>query len=151
MIGVSSATLKRRLASTISCVYWTQKTSSLFLVDATLERGRQGELRAALEEIIERFAREPIPDAAFNRARRLIASGHLFSFETTGGASSQTGYYYTLTGSMNFLDAYLERLAAATPAGVQSAFRELLNNSEWVEVAVGPENGGGARNGAAAR
>ena len=114
----------------------------MFLVEATCEPEKQQALREATLELIDGFAAKPIPDEQLNRARRLIASAHLFSLETTGATSVQTGYYYVMTGGVDFLDRYLERLEAVTADQAQAAFRSLLERYEWVEVSVGPKANG---------
>ncbi|MBI1785796.1 insulinase family protein [Candidatus Sumerlaeota bacterium] len=129
---------KRRLASSIGCYYSMQRYDSIFMVSATCEPKQREEMSGAIRGELDRFAREPIPEAQFNRAKRLLASAQLFSFETTGGASSEIGYYYTLTGGTEFMDEYQARLARVTPEEVRAAFAELSGGSDWIEVTVGP-------------
>ncbi len=133
---------KRSLASTVSCHYSTMRHGAGFMIDATCERAKQAELREAVEAEVARLGEEPIPPADLNRARRLLTSAHLFSFETCGSASSQTGYYHMLTGGIDFLDSYLDRLAAATPESVRAAVTAVLADGDWVEISVGPEASG---------
>ena len=133
---------RQRLASTIAFYYSTHRHSSLCMVDATCEPEKQKELRAAIDEILDRFVNEPIPEDQFNRAKRLLTSGHLFSFETTGAVTGQIGYYYTLTGGTEFLDHYLDRLDEVRIEDVQSAFAESLEQYDRIEVSVGPEANG---------
>ncbi len=129
---------KRRLASTIGCYYGTHRRDSIFIVVATCIPGKRDELSRAVREQLERFASEPISADQFNRARRLLASGYRFSFETTGGASSEIGYYRTLTGGTDFLDRYLERLDSLTPDETRQIFADCLQQNEPIEVSVGP-------------
>lgn len=130
---------RQRLASTISCHYWTQRYASTFMFDVTCAPERQAAVRKALDAELRRFVDEPIPEEQFRRAIRLTASGHLFSFETTTAASSQLGYFQTLTGSTDLLDEFLERLARVTPDDVRTAFSRMMEKAQWVEVSVGPE------------
>lgn len=133
---------KRRLASSIACYYATQNLASLFMIDATCEPAQQAELMKAIRESVARFAEAPIDPAQFERARRLLLSGHLFSFETTGGASGQTGYYHVLTGGPEFLESYTERLERVTAEEVREAYRSIVERFEWLEISVGPEMNG---------
>lgn len=133
---------RRRLASTVSCYYSTHLHGSVFMVDATCEPEKQAELRAAIEELVGRFLAEPISKDQMTRARRLIGSSHLFSFETTSGAAVQTGYYHLLTKGTEFLDHYDERLQEATPEQVQRTLADALGNNPWVEISVGPSSNG---------
>lgn len=130
---------KRQLAPTISCHFSQHRHESLFIVSSACEPARVDELSKAVRETLNRFANDPIPADQFNRARRLLGSALLFSLETTGGASSETGYYYTLTGGTRFLDSYLDQLDALTPEAVQSAFADMLRRYEFIEVTVGPK------------
>lgn len=130
---------RRRLASTIACYYSTHRYASAFMVDATCEPSNKEKLREAIDDCLEKFSSEPISSEQFERARRLLASGHLFSLETTGSCSVQTGYYYNLTGDFDFFEDYLDRLNALTPEDVKHAFETLRSDYEWVEVSVGPD------------
>lgn len=130
---------RQRLASTITTAYWTMRYGATFMLDATCLPEKRTALRSALDAELEKFAAAPVADEQFRRATRLLASGHLFSFETTGGASSQIGYHQTLLGDTDLLDHYLERLAAVTPQDVRAAFGRLMDRARWVEVSVGPE------------
>jgi len=135
---------RRRLASTISCAYGEHRHACVFSVDATCAPEFKAPLRQAILAVLERYAREPMAEAALHRARRLLAAGHLFSFETTGSTAGQVGYYTLLTGGTEFLDTYLDRLQHVTAREVHAAFAELYEAAAWVEVAVGPTSGDGA-------
>jgi len=130
---------RQRLASTVSCHYWTQRYASTFMFDVTCAPEKKAAVRQALDAELERFVKEPISEEQFRRAIRLTASGHLFSFETTTAASSQIGYFQTLTGNTDLLDDFLERLAKVTPEDVRAAFSHMMEKAQWVEVSVGPE------------
>ncbi len=129
---------KRRLASTVGCYYSTLRQGSVFMAVATCEPKQKSELSIAIRAAISELAEKGITEAQFHRAKRLLASAHRFGFETTGGASSEIGYYYTLTGNSDFIDGYLERLESATAKDVQRALATMLKTSEFTEVSVGP-------------
>jgi predicted Zn-dependent peptidase len=63
--------------------------------------------------------------------------------ETTGGAAGNIGSYFTLTGATDFLDRYLDRLAAVNIDHVRAAAAETIRPDELernlVEVSVGPD------------
>lgn len=130
---------ERGLASTISCHLLNNRHESVFLVWASCKPENRDELVAAIREHLDRFAAEAVSAEQLNRAKRLIRSGHLFSQETTGSMSSELGYYYTLTGSTEFFDGYLDRLDALTSEDVQLAFKDMRERYELIEVSVGPE------------
>jgi predicted Zn-dependent peptidase len=136
---------KRRLVSSIECHYATQRLGSIFMIDATCEPERREAAFAAIRETVGRFAAEPIDAEQLHRAKRLIRTGHLFSFETTGSASGQTGYYYNLTGGTEFLEGYLDRLDRVGARDVRAAFAAMLDRFAWIEVSVGPNSGGNGK------
>lgn len=136
---------RRQLCSSISSYYPTHAGDSMFVVAATCQPAQRAGLRAALMEELERFAAAEPTEDQMRRALRLQASAHRFSMETSGGASSNVGYYYTLSGDVEFLDGYLERLGRVTSAEVRRATAAVLGAGDGpmaervVEVAVGPE------------
>ncbi len=135
---------KRGLCSSIGCSYPTHLRGSLMVVVATCLPAQLEPLRAALIEELRAFAAEPPAAPALERARRMIASAHRFSLETTSGAASGVGFYYTLTGGTSFFDNYLERLEAVTAEQVREATAEVLRpqaiESALVEVSIGPND-----------
>lgn len=134
---------KRGLCSSISAYYPTHMRDSLFAAIATCEPGQCEALREGVYEVIEAFTKTPPKREVFERARRLLASGHRFSLETSSGVASALGYYYTMTGSTAFHDDYLEHLAALTPERVCECFAEQCTPRPMREImtslAVGPE------------
>ena len=134
---------KRGLCSSISTYYGSQRGDSLFVVLASCLPSQRGPLREVLLEELRKFASVAPTVADFERARRLLASAHRFSMETSGGAAVNAGYYYTLTGSTEFLDRYMDRLEATTPQTVLENAQEILPagapETKMVEVAVGPD------------
>lgn len=138
---------KQGLCSGIMSYFPTQMRDSLFVVAATCRPDQVDPLRAALAEELEGFAATAPDEAAMRRALRLMSSAHLFSMETSGGATSNIGYYYTLTGGTAFLDDYLERLEAVTADQVREAMRGVLglDGEGWalsdamVEISVGQD------------
>ncbi|HOR28025.1 MAG TPA: pitrilysin family protein [Candidatus Sumerlaeota bacterium] len=133
---------KRGLCSSINSYYPTHAHDSLFVFVATCQPGQREGLRGALLEELRRFAAEPTPPPAMKRARRLLASSHLFSMETSSGAASNIGYYYTLSGSTEFFDSYLEKLEALTAEQVSAATARVIHperlEESLVEISVGP-------------
>jgi predicted Zn-dependent peptidase len=136
---------KQGLCSGIMTYFPTQRYDSLFVVAATCRPDQVDPLRAALCKELEDFAAEEPTPSAMKRALRLMSSGHLFSMETSGGATSNIGYYYTLTGGTDFLDGYLERLESVTPGQVSQVMRGVLGldgsgrslEETMVEISVG--------------
>ena len=60
------------------------------------------------------------------------------SVTATTGASQTPGSYYTLTGSEEFEQEYLERLAKVRPADIKRVARRYFTPSRCVSVEVRP-------------
>ena len=134
---------KQKLCSSIGTHYATHHHDSLFVAVATCLPEQLDALRKGLVDELERFAAEPPPEAQMTRARRLLSSAHRFGMETTGGAATNIGYYYTLTGGNAFLEQYLERNEQVTADQVREATVETVRPGAvvetMVEISVGPE------------
>jgi predicted Zn-dependent peptidase len=137
---------KQGVCSSIGSHFPTHLRPSFFLVSATCRPDQRAALREALARELRRFAVEQPSGPAMERARRLLAAAHRFSMESSGGASGNLGYYYTMTGGTEFLDRYLDRLAAVTPAQVSETFARWTRpdalDETLYEVSVGPSGAG---------
>lgn len=140
---------KRGLCSSIGGFYPAHRHDSLFVVIATCMPEQRADLRKALAEELNRFAEGEPAANQFRRGQRLLGNAHLFSTETTGGASTTIGYYYTMTGGPDFFDNYMDELQLVTPARVHQATRAIVPEGELtdalVEVSVGPAGNGVAQ------
>lgn len=138
---------KQGLCSSIGCHYPGHLRGSLMVIVATCLPEQRDPLRAALLSELRAFAADPCDGPNLERAHRLINSAQRFSMETTGGAAGNIGSYYTLTGSTEFLDTYLDKLAAVTADDVRAAATETIRPDELdrllVEISVGPEGESG--------
>ncbi len=134
---------KQGLCSSIGCHYPGHLRGSLMVIVATCLPGQRDRLREGLAGELRDFAADPGDGPNLERARRLLNSAQRFSMETAGGAAGNIGSYDTLTGSTEFLDTYLDRLAAVTADDVRAAAIETLRPAELdrllVEISVGPD------------
>ena len=133
---------KRGLCSSIGLHFPTHLRRSLIVAVATCLPEQRQPLRAALLDELRAFAAAPPDPRAMARARRLLAAGHRFSLETSGGVTSQLGYFQTLTGDVSIVDDYIALLEAVTPEQVVDAAREIFQPASIEaivnEVSVGP-------------
>lgn len=115
---------EKRLVNVISAGFPTHRYESLFYVMATLDRDKteaaSGEIRQVLHDLCDR----PPTTEEMNKAKRIIRNQFYFSTETNSGQSSTIGYYYTLTGSTEFLETYIENLDKVTAEELQSVARK---------------------------
>jgi predicted Zn-dependent peptidase len=128
---------EKKIVNSIGGGFPTHKFESLTYVNATLE---EENLDLVIEEIHAEVARlwtHPPTPAEMAKARRIIRNSFIFGMETNTGQSSTIGYYFTLTGSTDFLEHYLDRLDAITSEQVAQVVQQYLKN-EGVSVTVIP-------------
>jgi len=131
---------KQGLVSSIGASYPTHRHGSLFAIFATVPVEHLEVYREALLAELERMREKTVDREALNRAKKLLMNGHHFASETTGGAASSLGYYYTLTGSPAFEERYVERIAAVEADEVREAARRVLDPAQAVWVTLVPRS-----------
>ncbi|OPZ11440.1 MAG: Peptidase M16 inactive domain protein [candidate division BRC1 bacterium ADurb.BinA364] len=134
---------KRQLATSISASYPTHRYDSLFMIFATTPPEKLDGCRLAIEEQLDRARNELFSKDEIQRAKRLLVNAHLFSKETTDGASSVLGYYYTLTGGLEFEEQYQKRAEAVTAKDIREAARRIFDPSKAVYAEIHPKASGG--------
>lgn len=132
-------TVKERkgLVSSISAGFATHRYPGMVYA-AAMPAGE--DVQAALDEIwqvMRELATDSPTESEMAKARRVIRNGLLFGMETNTGQSSTIGYYYTLTGGMDFLNQYLARLDGLTADDVAAVARDFFA-TEPVTVIVEP-------------
>jgi predicted Zn-dependent peptidase len=131
---------RRRIVTSISGAFPTHRHDSLLAVIATLEPERLDEYRAALEEELARLRDKKLPSKELRRAKRLLINAHRFSKETSTGAASVLGYYYTLTGSTGFEADYVDTVESVTAQEVLEAARTVFDPTQAVWVVLRPKS-----------
>ena len=132
---------KRRLASSIHAGLSTSRHPDLFYVFYTCEEEKRPALETAVFDQLDRLAQSPPAPEVLNRAKKLLTNAHAFSLETTGGQSSAIGYYYTVSGSVDFEKQYAEGVNAVTAQQVQElAGKWLATRASASRVVIRPKN-----------
>lgn len=116
----------KELVSSINVSYATQKLDSLFVVVATLDPKNLEATEKAILKEIQKVARHAVPGKELAKAKRMISNGYYFSTETNAGQAGIFGYYYTLTGSIEFERKYLEGIQSITAEDVKEAASHYL-------------------------
>jgi zinc protease len=130
---------RRQLATSISVHFPTQAYDSMMMVLATLKPEKSGEYREALNGELATLAKKKLTGEELDRAKRLLINAHLFSQETTGGAASVLGYYYTLTGSLDFEADYIKTVESITAGEVRKIAKRILDPDKAVRVELHPK------------
>ncbi|MGI8905601.1 MAG: M16 family metallopeptidase [Candidatus Sumerlaeaceae bacterium] len=104
----------KRLVHSISGGYPSHKFDSFFYVIATLDQENVETAATEITRTMRQLATSPPTPDELAKAKRIIRNSFEFGMETNTGQSGTIGYYYTITGSTEFLETYLERLQAIT-------------------------------------
>lgn len=114
------------LVTSISAGYSTHREPGLFYVMATGDRARLDDAIAEIRSIFRQLADGPPPAKELEKAQMIINTHFHFSTETNTGQSGTIGYYYTLTGAMEFFEQYLANINSVTARDVQDAAARYL-------------------------
>jgi len=130
---------KRRLANSIHMGYSSSRYPDLFYVYFSCDESKRAELEQAVYEQFDRVIQSPPPPEALHRARKLLANSHAFSLETTQGQSSSIGYFYTITGDIEFEKNYIEGVSRVTAEQVQDLARKWLATRDTTRMIIRPK------------
>ncbi len=132
-----------QIAQNVSAYQNSQALSSYFLIRATPQPGHTvDELKAVIDEEIEKLRNEPPTDHEIQRAINQIESSFYSRIERVGGfygKADQLNRYYTDTGNPDWFNEDLARYRAISPADVRAAVQEFLPADRRVELTVMPE------------
>lgn len=137
---------EKRLVNSISAGFATHRYPGMNYAIATPADAEPSQIVSETWQVMKDLATTPPTEAEMAKARRVIRNGMLFGMETNTGQSSTIGYYYTLTGSNDFLNQYLERLDALTADDVAQVAKQYFER-EPVTVIIEPQTAtdGGAK------
>ena len=84
---------ERQLVMDIDCSFSLQKDSSMFTINAWLERDNLAMVEGIISDRLERLQHNLIPEAEIARAKRQLINDYIFSTETPNQLASIYGYY----------------------------------------------------------
>jgi zinc protease len=132
-----------QIAQNVSAYQNSQGLSSNFLIQATPRPGHAPEeLRAVIDEEIEKLKSEPPTEHEVQRAINQIESSFYSRMERVGGfygKADQLNRYYTDTGDPDWFNEDLARYRALSANDVRAAAQEFLPADRRVELTVVPE------------
>lgn len=134
---------EKRLVNTVSAGAPTHRYDSVFYVMATLDRENADGAVAETAAVLHELATSPPSPEELAKAKRILRNGFQFGMETNTGRSGLIGYYYTLTGSNEFLERYLNRLDEVMAEDVSVVVGKYLRGEPSV-VIIEPAGEGAA-------
>jgi zinc protease len=145
--GKSSRLQKRlvmdeRVAQSVMAGQQSQSLAGMFMVVATPKPGVPVErIRAAIDEELERIARDGPTPEELQRAKNRVEAQVIFGLEPVGGFGGRASHlnsYYWERGDPGYLGKDLERLRVLTPEDVRAAAARYLPKDRRVALTVVP-------------
>lgn len=118
---------EKRLVHSIGGGFPTHRYDSFFYVIASLEQPLLESARSEIVAEMRRLVTSPPTPQEMAKAKRMTRNSFHFAMETNAGQTGTIGYYYTITGSTEFLDTYLERLDSVTPQDIARVAEKYFN------------------------
>jgi predicted Zn-dependent peptidase len=117
-----------RIVESIDLDLHPMECGSLALLEAVCEEGELLEVRQAIQQVWLEVMEEPIGEAEWWRARRLVANNYRFALESPGGVAGMIGNSH-LWGRRQPLSAPLRELERWNPQRLQEEALRLLDPS----------------------
>ena len=118
--------VERELASRVSASAPSLREPFLFYLSATARPGTTAEkLEAAILAEVERITEAPITDEELARAKSRVEADFVFQTTSVSAQARQIGSW-AMIDDWRFLQTYLPRIRALTPAEVQAVARKYL-------------------------
>lgn len=116
---------ERRLVSSISANFLTQRDAGALTVQATFEPGREDQVRDGILDEIARLRDAPLSDAELAQAQRSLLASYLFTAQTNSGRADALGFY-SVIDSFGYDTDYVAHVESVTAAQVQAVARKYL-------------------------
>jgi len=133
---------RRRLARSVAFYPLPTEVAATFLLTATARPGVEaGELEAAIDEHLERIAREPLAEEDVERARRQLLTDHFDQLQTLERRADLLCHFATFFGQPSAVARESERYLALDAEDLQRFAARYCRRERRAVVAVVPENG----------
>jgi len=121
---------EEQLVSSVQAFIYPLRHSGLFVIFATMDRGRVPAFRKAIIEEIEKLRNEPIGAAELKKVQTMLKADFQFSNETNADIGYALGMYNTI-GMLDRVTLYEKSIEAVTPEDVMKHARSVLDPSSY--------------------
>ncbi len=145
------ALVQQGIASSAGTSNPSHRDPFVFTVTATAATGVTAErLETAMLAELERVKNEPVSAEELQRARSQVEAAFIFGADSVSEQANQLGYWET-THTWRYLETYLDRLRALSPADLQRVARKYFTEDTRTVGHFIPTGGGAAPAAAPAR
>jgi len=132
----------RRLATDVAAGQSSRELVSQFQVVVTVAPGqRAGEVRAAIDEELDRLRTDGPTEDELERGRARAESAFVYRLQSLGGSggkADQLNSYNVFRGGPDYFDADLARYLSASRDSVHDAVRRFIDPARAIELTVVP-------------
>lgn len=93
----------------------------------------------AVQLVLEQAKRQTLDADAVQRAKTQMRVNQLRELQETQNVAASMATDFLSTGDAHFMDKYLQRIAAVTPAELQAAARKYFDNQRLIKTVMLPE------------
>lgn len=129
---------EKKLVYAIDASFITQKGTGFFLIGAEGEAKKIEESRKEIKKIIAETIQGKIDHKQLTRAKELIKSGWLFSYETNDGQAGQLGYFAAVN-KWTMLRNYLSLVEKISVQDLRNVLKTYFVGQEFSSLIAYPE------------
>jgi zinc protease len=130
---------ERGLVNGVGASNMSYQHQGLFCLSANLHSENLETVEQALLEHVDRLQNELVPVAELRKVATQVANHYIFGNETPSSRANAYGYYQALTGSIDPVFSYADRIRALTPQDLQAAAQQYLSTQAYGVVTIKPE------------
>lgn len=128
---------KRKLVSSISANYLTQRDGGVLTITASFDPSRVDEVRDAILEKVQDLRQAPRPADEIRAARQSLLASYLFDAQTNSGRADALGFYNTID-TYKYDTDYIPHVLSVTPEQVQQVAQKYLDPTAYSLVTLLP-------------
>lgn len=129
---------QRGWVSGIGATNLTYQHQGLFCLTSQLPVECVEQVEAAMIEHVQRLQTDLIPAVELEKVCTQVANHFVFGNETPGDRTNLYGYYHAMTGSLDPVFTYADRVRSLTPQALQAAAQKYLTCDAYGVVVVKP-------------
>lgn len=117
---------QKSLAYSISASNGSYRDDGIFYINSNFTPTNVNKLEKAIFEEITQIQKYGITEEELNTAKKTIEQNTYYARESTSNISSELGYIYTLTGSTDLYENYIDNIKKVSIKDVQQAAQKYL-------------------------
>lgn len=133
---------ERRLVNKIWAYAYTPRDPGMFLLGCDLPESKAEEALDMILKQIYLIKHEPIEEWELEKAKLIIETDSIYSSETVDGQARRVGFFYSLTGDVDYEQIYTQKIKAVTREDIQRVAQKYFVGRNLSAVAIMPENSG---------